>query len=67
MAATSQTFWGVGSHTLYHEFGDEVVVAVYDSNSREQIEGAIIKIWYGYVEVLLPTTPLNGCRVVVVG
>lgn len=67
MAAKSQTFWGAGPHFLYHELGEEVVVAIYDSVSREQIEGSIVKSRYGHIEVLLPTSTLNGCLVVVVG
>lgn len=63
----SGNFWGVGPHTIYHGFGQEAIVAVYDMNSREQIDGAVIKNWWGYIEVLLPSNPVNGCTIVVVG
>lgn len=67
MTARSNTFWGLGPHVVYHDLGQDIVVAVYDSGNGEQIEGAIIKAWYGWVEVLLPSGTSNGCRVVVVG
>lgn len=68
MPAATGNFWGVGPHTVYHGFGQDVVVAVYDAGTREQIEGAIIKNWWGYVEILLPVAvPVNGCLVVVLG
>lgn len=68
MPGVSSAFWGVGPHTLYHPFGQEVVVAVYDAGSREVIEGAIIKNWWGYTEVLLPMNASpNGCVIVAVG
>ena len=68
MAGVSSHFWGYGPHFLYHGLGQEVVVAVYDLVTGEQIEGCIIKAWYGNVEVMLPNgSGSSGCRVVVVG
>lgn len=71
MAAASGVFFGAGPHSVYHSFeGNNVVAAVYDNYTHEQIKGATIKAWYGYVEVLLPVDAVggaNGCRVVVVG
>ncbi len=68
MAAISQQYWGVGPHWLYHGLGNEVVVGVYDQMSGEVIEGCIVKIMWGNVEVMLPANAgPQGCRVVVVG
>ena len=67
MPAESQTVWGPGPHHFYHSFGQDVVVAAYDSNSGEVIEGAIIKAMWGHVEVTLPGPTANGTRIVVVG
>lgn len=54
---------------MYHQMGQDVVVAVYELNgTMEQIEGCIIKVGWGSVEVTLPAgAGGNGCRVVVVG
>lgn len=69
MAGISFQFWGPGPHWMYHQMGQDVVVAVYELNgTMEQIEGCIIKVGWGSVEVTLPAgAGGNGCRVVVVG
>lgn len=69
MAAASSQFWGYGPHFLYHSLGQDVVVAVYDLQTGESVDGAVIKSWYGYVEVTLRNGSIgsSGCRIVVVG
>lgn len=67
MAARTMSFWGPGPHVLYHDMGQDVIAAVYDQGSNEQVIGATIKCWWGSVEVILPVSNPNGYRVVVVG
>lgn len=67
MAVMTSNFWGIGPHTLYHGFGQDVVIGVYDAGSREEIKEAIVKNWWGSVEVTLPYPPVNGCLIVVIG
>lgn len=67
MAGMSSQYWGPGPHFVYHQFGPDVVVGVYDIPTGENLPHSV-KAQYSWVEVTLPGgLGFNGVRIVVVG